>query len=398
MVQVIVRPHPQSLHLQLESIDSNNKHSVVSLLHSKPRSYKVNHALTPESTQAQLYDKALKPMLAEWLEEGHNGSLFAYGFTGTGKSYSLFGTLENPGGIWLSAQYLLEHLPPCTKLRVSFYEVDGKYCKDLLADVPLTVRVDEQGAVHLRKVDGSGPLKRVVLQTPQEFKVLWEQAQKTRRVGSSTIHDASSRTHAVVDLEIVDCRIVELEELLEARHAEYVAISNAKDDVLKGQIEEAYKTDGINAMVNGRPMREIVRELGQPHEESLQSLEEARRMLEQYKTSSNSPAALRGSLSLIDMAGNDWEQAMTVQTAQAKKEHSDINTSLLAVKECFRAMQQGKRHIPFRRSCLTQILKRHFGSTNSNCVMLATIYPRQEEVTVKQTMNTLLYASSIARV
>ncbi|CAB9526254.1 Kinesin-like protein [Seminavis robusta] len=401
MVQVIVRPHPDSQHLLLDKDSLDKKHAVVSILHSKPRSYEVTQALTPQSSQSQVFTNALEPLLNQWLTKGDHGALFAYGFTGTGKSYSLFGIPENPGGIWLSAQYLLENLPTGSKLRCSMCEIDGKSVKDLLVldetiNGQLTVRVDEQGSVHLRKADGSGPLRRVVLETAQEFQVLWEQAQKSRRVGSSTVHDASSRTHAVVDFEIVNDRIVELEEAVEEKHAAYIAISNQKDDALKERIEEAYKRDGPNAMVDGRPLAELLQEHGKPHEESLLALDEARRMLGEYKETAGI-AAFLGSFSMIDMAGNDWEQATTMQTAQAKKEHSDINASLLAVKECFRAMQQGKRHIPFRRSCLTQILKRYFSSANSNCVMLTTIYPQEEEVTLKQTMNTLLYASSIAK-
>ena len=128
---------------------------------------------------------------------------------------------------------------------------------------------------------------------------------------------------------------------------------------------------------------------------------EARRVLKE-RTDASHPA-YSGSFSFIDMAGNDWEQACTVQTKQARKEHATINASLLAVKECFRAMTSApttnrKQHIPFRRSVLTQILQRHFvGQTGANCIMLTTIYPQGEKpTTLKQTMNTLRYASSIS--
>ena len=314
MVRVIVRPHPESSssHLVIDQ-ESKGRNNIVSLRfpERKSRSYTVNQALSPQTTQSQLFHQALETPLEQWLTHGRPGALFAYGFTGTGKSYSLFGTPENPGGIWLTAHYLLEHMPApkddC-KLRVSMYEVDGKQVKDLLGDgADLTVRVDEQGSVHLRKANG-GPLTRVVLGASEEFQVLWEQAQRSRRVGSSTTHDASSRTHAVVDLEIVDDRVIELEGMVEVKHAEYIQISNNKDAVLLSEIKEAYQRDGPTATINGRPLDEVVREHGLPHEESLLALSEARKNLDDYKQNAET-AALRGSFSIIDMAGNGTSPA-----------------------------------------------------------------------------------------
>lgn len=345
-------------------------------------------------------------------------SFYNITFTGTGKSYSLFGTTDHPGSIVLAAHYLLTNLSlkndenddTSTKLvlRVSSYEVDGKNCRDLLGNhEPLTVRIDEHGMAHLRHVNGSGPLTRQVVTTADDFQTIQSALQTSRRVGKSTVHDASSRTHAIVDIEIVDANVIRLEQTIEEKHAAYIDISNAKDDALLVQIEEAYKRDGAEAMIDGVPLGDLIQQHGLPSEEALQALRDARSALTEYLQQPSSNKALLGSFSFIDMAGNDWEQATTIQTSQAKKEHADINTSLLAVKECFRAMQQPKksRHVPYRRSHLTKILKRHFDSqTSSNCVMLTTIYPsfinddenNDKDMRLKQTMNTLLYASSIA--
>jgi Kinesin motor domain len=403
MVRVVVRPHPDSTLLTVTENDA-----VVSIGHprkgtTKPRTYQVSVALSSTTSQAQVFEVAVLPLLTKWLEYGQHGAIFAYGFTGTGKSFSLFGTEENPGSIVLAARYLLHQLKLLGEekyprmLRVSIYEVDGKEVKDLLTDEPLTVRVDEHGVVNVRRKNKSGPLTRVTLQTAEEFQSIWNKAQASRRVGSSTIHDASSRTHAVVDLEIMDDEVLRLEADMEEKHARYIQISNKKDDILKSKIAEAYKGGaGPDTVIDGMPLSEMIVQCGQPSEEALEDLRQARQALVDYKTSQI--LCFSGSFSMIDMAGNDWDQALTVQSKQAKKEHSDINSSLLAVKECFRAMQTRGNHIPYRRSSLTQILKRHFDPA-SNCTMLTTIYPKQEEdVTLKQTMNTLTYASSLVKI
>ena len=59
----------------------------------------------------------------------------------------------------------------------------------------------------------------------------------------------------------------------------------------------------------------------------------------------------------IDLAGNERGADVSVSSKQTQKDGAEINWSLLALKECIRAMDSGKKHIPFRGSKLTQVLK-----------------------------------------
>lgn len=67
-----------------------------------------------------------------------------------------------------------------------------------------------------------------------------------------------------------------------------------------------------------------------------------------------------GKLSFIDLAGS--ERGGDVKDTDKKTRHdgAEINKSLLALKECIRALDLAKKHLPFRGSKLTLVLKDSF--------------------------------------
>jgi kinesin family member 2/24 len=70
-------------------------------------------------------------------------------------------------------------------------------------------------------------------------------------------------------------------------------------------------------------------------------------------------------------------------------EGAEINKSLLVLKECIRAMYQQQKHIPFRGSKLTEVLRDSFIG-NSRTVMIANISPSSKSC--EHSLNTLRYA------
>jgi kinesin family protein 2/24 len=71
---------------------------------------------------------------------------------------------------------------------------------------------------------------------------------------------------------------------------------------------------------------------------------------------------------------------------------AEINKSLLALKECIRALDQAKTHTPFRGSKLTQVLKDSFIGF-SKSTMIANISPASN--CCEHTLNTLRYADRV---
>ncbi|GAB4842207.1 hypothetical protein Ancab_012165, partial [Ancistrocladus abbreviatus] len=123
------------------------------------------------------------------------------------------------------------------------------------------------------------------------------------------------------------------------------------------------------------------------------------------------PPRVVGKLSFIDLAGSERGADPTdndKQTSEVTSEHSnlvimvnislhrieggEINKSLLALKECIRALDNDQNHIPFRGSKLTEVLRDSFVG-NSRTVMISCISPSSGYC--ERTLNTLRYANRV---
>lgn len=108
--------------------------------------------------------------------------------------------------------------------------------------------------------------------------------------------------------------------------------------------------------------------------------------------SETKPARMIGKLSFIDLAGSERGADTTDNDKQTRIEGAEINKSLLALKECIRALDNDQGHIPFRGSKLTEVLRDSFIG-DSRTVMISCISPNFGSC--EHTLNTLRYADRV---
>lgn len=109
------------------------------------------------STNQDIYNYTCKPMLKE-LFEGLNGTVFAYGASQSGKTFTMMGTVESPGIVALSVNDLVAMTEASshsgTVLKMSFVEIYNEVLRDLLVDndKPLEIREDPVKGIVLSGV------------------------------------------------------------------------------------------------------------------------------------------------------------------------------------------------------------------------------------------------------
>ena len=99
-----------------------------------------------------------------------------------------------------------------------------------------------------------------------------------------------------------------------------------------------------------------------------------------------------GKMSFIDLAGSERGADVKDSQKQTRIDGAEINKSLLALKECIRALDMDKKHTPFRGSKLTLVLKDSFIG-NCKTVMIGNVSPA--ESSCEHTLNTLRYADRV---
>ncbi len=97
-------------------------------------------------------------------------------------------------------------------------------------------------------------------------------------------------------------------------------------------------------------------------------------------------------MSFVDLAGSERGADTAEQNKQTRQDGAEINKSLLALKECIRALDQDKKHKPFRGSKLTLVLR---DSLTGGCrtTMVANVSPGL--TCCEHTLNTLRYADRV---
>lgn len=143
--------------------------------------------------------------------EGYHGTVFAYGMTGTGKTFSMQGTASSPGVIPLAITDIFSYIRETPHreflLRVSYLEIYNEKIHDLLSiSASNGAGAPQQEEIKLREDSKRGvyatPLKEEIVQSPTQLLRVIARGDHARRTGSTQFNARSSRSHAVVQIVV----------------------------------------------------------------------------------------------------------------------------------------------------------------------------------------------------
>jgi len=81
-------------------------------------------------------------------------------------------------------------------------------------------------------------------------------------------------------------------------------------------------------------------------------------------------------LTLVDCAGSERNEDSSRHDAQARKDAAEINSTIFALKECFRVMRSSKgEQPPYRNSLLTRVLQDSFANEQALIMAIGTVSP-----------------------
>ncbi|CAF3287970.1 unnamed protein product [Rotaria socialis] len=312
------------------------------------QTFKFDYTFDERASNDLVYRYTAAPLI-DTIFNGGNATVFAYGQTGSGKTFTMGGDVSSAKtdyshGIYAQTARDIFHrlsLPQhrsSVEIFVTFYEIYCGKVFDLLNNKKrLRVLEDQKGLVQVCD------RKEQQVKSVQDVLNIIQHGMSIRTSGTTAANSNSSRSHAILQIILKTSTPISV-------HTNVSASSSSSS------------SSRNNNHNNPAVPRRIVKEVGK--------------------------------MSLIDLAGSERGKDTASGDRLQRMEGSEINKSLLALKECIRALGRGDgSHVPFRGSTLTKVLRDSFIGDKSKVCMIAMVSPTHSDV--ENTMNTLRYADRV---
>lgn len=215
-VRVVVRVRPMDQREKMDgayhcvSVDSVNGTVAVSRINvtplEPPRVYAYDAVYDSITSQMDIYVQTASPIVEQVLK-GYNGTIFAYGQTGTGKTYTMAGSNNAPelrGIIPNSFAHIFSHIAKANDdekflVCVTYLEIYNEEVRDLLGNNPhQSLEVKERPDIGVFVKDLTG----YVVHNADELEKIMAVGNKNRHIGATAMNTESSRSHAIFSITV----------------------------------------------------------------------------------------------------------------------------------------------------------------------------------------------------
>ncbi|XP_044588058.1 kinesin-like protein Klp61F [Cotesia glomerata] len=211
----------------------------------------------PKSKQLDVYTAVVNPFVAEVLA-GYNCTVFAYGQTGTGKTYTMEGAGSDPAASWQTnsdagiipraLSNLFDDLRLGTQeytVKVSFLELYNEELFDLLSShedaskLKLFEDSTKKGSVIIQG------LEEVIVHNKDEVYKILQRGSEKRQTAATLMNASSSRSHTVfsITVHMKECS-VEGEELIKTGKLNLVDLAGSENVGRSGAVDKRAREAG----------------------------------------------------------------------------------------------------------------------------------------------------------
>lgn len=236
--------------------------------------YHFDKVFSPAADQGMVYDEVVKPMLGEMLS-GYNCTIFAYGQTGTGKTYTMSGDMSDGLGTFSDTAGIIPRALRAlfTKLdadgtessvKCSFIELYNEELRDLIsAEETTKLKIYDDASKKSHTATIVQGMEECHIKTAAEGIKLLQLGSQKRQVAATKCNDLSSRSHTIFTVTVYAKRTSEAGEdvvalgklnLVDLAGSENIGRSGAENKraIEAGLINKSLLTLGrvINALVD----------------------------------------------------------------------------------------------------------------------------------------------------
>ena len=179
---------------------------------TREQTYAFDYAFDKYSTQKFVFENSTK-FLIEGVTLGYNATVFAYGATGAGKTYTMLGEEGNPGIMPLTLKELFREVDKYKdreyKIKFWYLEIYNENIRDLLKfiDRPSNTIINEDNEYLDLRED---PIKGITVSGITEVNVnnsndmlkILKRGNRNRTIEATGANETSSRSHAIFQLSL----------------------------------------------------------------------------------------------------------------------------------------------------------------------------------------------------
>ncbi|CAK7891438.1 kinesin-like protein Kip2p [[Candida] anglica] len=215
-ITVSIRPNPYSVHpFQPAPWDLDVRENSISNKQDQS-SFSFDNVFPADAstTNSHVYQKSCSEIVKKFLHEGYNGTVFAYGMTGSGKTFSMRGENHDPGFVKLAIDDIFHIIESNSmskiqyKLNVSYLEIYNEKIIDLLSTNPssngsdLKIRDDSMFGNKIVGITSPDIISK------EQLLSLIKRGDTNRKTSATDFNARSSRSHSILQLKLTTIDIM----------------------------------------------------------------------------------------------------------------------------------------------------------------------------------------------